>query len=154
MDSRARIGQLLEQMGKLSGHDIDEILQEQASSNLGHPRAFGEIALAMGLCEPQDVCIAWVRQLNQGMERIDLAAFGVDAQAVAYMTRELATRFCAIPVRLVGNDLVVALSDPAHAAVFEALRDAMHATPHFVLADAAQIRQMIGRYYPGDTAAA
>ena len=152
--SRTRIGYLLEQMGKLSGHDIDEILQEQASSNLGHHRSFGQIAMAMGLCEPQDVWIAWVQQLAQGMERVDLAALGVDAQAVAYMTRELAARFCAIPVRLVGGDLVIALSDPAHAVVFEALRDAMHATPHFVLADATQIRQMIARYYPCGTAVA
>lgn len=152
--SRTRIGQVLEQMGKLSGHDIDEILQEQASSNLGHHRSFGEIAMAMGLCEPHDVWSAWVQQLNQGMERIDLASLGVDAQAAACVTREIATQFCAIPVRLVGSDLVIALSDPAHAAVFEALRESMHATPHFVLADAGQIRHMIARYYGSGSAAA
>jgi hypothetical protein len=145
---------LLEQMGKLSGHDIDEILQEQASSNLGHRRTFGEIAMAMGLCEPQDVWLAWVQQLALGMERVDLASMGVDTQAVAYVRREIATQFCAIPVRLVGSELVIALSDPSHAAVFEALRESMHATPHFVLADPAQVRQMIARYYGSGSAAA
>jgi type IV pilus assembly protein PilB len=147
-----RMGQLLEQMGKLSGHDIDEILQEQLSG--GPKRPFGEIALTMGLCEPQHIWHAWVNQLSEQMEKVNLQTLGVDAQAVALMPRELAMRFCAVPVRIVDGQLIIAVSDPAHAAVFEALRETLHAHPHFVLADAEQIRQMITRYYPGSSAAA
>ena len=150
--SRMRMGQLLEQMGKLSGHDIDEILQEQLSG--GPKRPFGEIALTMGLCEPQHIWHAWVNQLSQNMEKVNLASLGVDAQAVAMMPRDLAVRFCAVPVRIVGGELIIALSDPAHAAVFDSLRETLHAHPHYVLAEADQIRLMISRYSPGGSAAA
>ena len=79
--SRMRIGQLLEQMGKLSGHDVDEILHEQSSP--GVRKSFGEIALIWGLCRPEHIWKAWADQLSDGLERIDLETFGIDSQAVS-----------------------------------------------------------------------
>lgn len=147
--SRARMGQLLERMGKLSGHDIDEILQEQASN--GTKRPFGEIALTMGLCEPQHIWQAWASQVASGtLEKVNLYSLGVDAQAVSRVPREIASRFCAMPVRLVEGGIIIALSDPGHAPVFEELGGKVH----FVLAEAEQIRAMIERYYPSGTRAA
>jgi type IV pilus assembly protein PilB len=150
--SRLRIGQVLEQMGKLSPHDIDEILHEQAST--GQRKSFGEIALTWGLCQPEHIWKAWADQLTNGFERVDLQSIGIDTQAVSQVPRELAVRFCAMPVRYLESELVIAISDPAHIAVFEDLQEQIHARPRFVLADARQIRQMIQQYYPVDTAAA
>jgi type IV pilus assembly protein PilB len=141
-----RIGQVLEQMGKLSGHDIDEILHEQSS--LGASKTFGEIALTWGLCEPEHIWKAWANQLGEGVDKVDLETIGIDAQAVSRLPRELASRFCAMPVRVCDNELVIAVSDASHAALFEDLEHVIHARPRFVLADAGQIREMIGQYYP------
>src|SRR5439155_6477219 len=55
---RARIGELLSRMVPLSGHDVEEILQEQSATR----RRFGEIALAWGLCKPEHVWDAWGQQ--------------------------------------------------------------------------------------------
>jgi hypothetical protein len=63
-------------------------------------------------------------------------------------------RFCAIGVRLLDDELVIAVSDPAHIAVFEHLHETLDTKPRFVLADAVQIREMIARYYPTDSAVA
>ena len=53
-----------------------------------------------------------------------------------------------MPVRLIdGGLIIVALSDPAHAHVFEVLQELHAEAVHFVLADAEQIRQMIERYF-------
>ena len=150
--SRLRIGKVLEQMGKLSGHDIDEILQEQESTIT--KKTFGEIALTWGLCQPEHIWKAWAHQLSDGFERIDLRSTGIDAQAVARLPRELAVRLCAIGVRLLDDELVIAVSDPAHIAVFEHLHEMLGTQPRFVLADAAQIREMIARYYPTEVAMA
>ena len=149
--SRLRIGQLLEQMGKLSRHDIDEILQEQASS--GAKKTFGQIALTFGLCQPEHIWKAWADQLTDGFERVDLQSFGIDSQAVARLPHELAMRFCAMPIRMVGDEVIIAVSDPSHIALFEDLEDFLKARPRFVLADAGQIRGMIARYYPSLTTA-
>jgi type IV pilus assembly protein PilB len=150
--SRLRIGQLLEQMGKLSGHDIDEILHEQASP--GAKKTFGQIALTFGLCQPEHIWKAWADQLSDGFERVDLKSFGIDSQAVSRLPRELACRFCAMPIRVVEDEMIIAISDPSHMALFDDLDDLLRARPRFVLADAAQIRQMIEHYYPTATNAA
>ena len=150
--SRLRIGKMLEQMGKLSSHDIDEILHEQSAP--GGKKSFGEIALTWGLCQPEHIWKAWANQLSDGFERIDLRATGIDAQAVSRLPRELAVRFCAIGVRLLDDELVIAVSDAAHIALFEHLHEMHDTRPRFVLAEAQQIREMIARYYPAETAQA
>ena len=149
--SRMLMGQLLEQMGKLSGHDIDEILLEQLSG--GPRKPFGEIALTWGLCEPSHIWQAWFNQLGGELDRINLQEIGVDAQAVSMLRPDLAVRFGAVPVRVVEDVVVIAVSDPASAAVLRSLHDAMHTRAHFVLADPEQIRTMIARYYPMTPAA-
>src|SRR4051812_15758645 len=84
---RSRIGELLSRIVPLSGHDVEEILQDQAGTN----RKFGEIALAWGLCQPQHVWKAWCRQLaSAGTEQVDLKLVGIDAQAAASIPAELA----------------------------------------------------------------
>src|SRR5438270_2166478 len=108
--SRMRIGQVLEQMGRISGHDIDEILHEQSS--IGARKTFGEIALTWGLCEPEHIWKAWANQLEGNCERVDLNMVGIDSQAVSRLPRELAWRFCAMPVRISEDELVIAISDP------------------------------------------
>jgi hypothetical protein len=152
--SRLRIGQVLEQMGKLSPLDVDEILQEQASNTGGGgvKKTFGEIALTWGLCQPQHIWKAWAEQLSDGFERVDLRTIGVDTQAACRMTRELAVRLCAMPLRDVEGEVVIAVSDAAHVVAFEELHEQLGARPRFVLAEAGQIREMIERYYPAAAA--
>ncbi|MBV8780792.1 MAG: hypothetical protein JO353_05280, partial [Phycisphaerae bacterium] len=103
-----RIGDILSRIIPLSGHDIEEILQEQRSSH----RRFGDIALAMGLCQPADVWRAWSGQLDcpeGGVRHIDLDAVGIDSQAIEFMSAIDARRWTAIPVRVFGDELVVAV---------------------------------------------
>ena len=70
-------------MGKLSSHDIDEILQEQQSGS--HSKTFGEIALTWGLCQPEHIWKAWSNQLSAGFDQVDLQTFGIDpCHDVAY----------------------------------------------------------------------
>ena len=149
--SRMLMGQLLEQMGKLSSHDIDEILHEQLSG--GPRKSFGEIALTWGLVEPAHIWQAWINQLGGELDHINLEEIGVDAQAVSMLPSDLAIRFGAMPVRVVEDTVVIAVADASGAAVLQSLHDAMHVRVHFVLADARQIQVMIQRYYPNATAA-
>ena len=75
----ARFGELLGRMVELTGHDVEEILNEQEVTH----RRFGEIAMSWGLCRPEHVWHAWASQVSEEGTRIDLDDFGVDSQALA-----------------------------------------------------------------------
>jgi hypothetical protein len=142
--NRMRIGELLGQMGKLSGHDIDEILQEQSAS--GH--RFGDIALTWGLVQPQHIWTAWCSQLQEDAAPVDLDQLGIDAQVTARIPGELAWRLHAMPVRRIENQLVFAISDLSQVAALQQFEKSSGVRVRFVLADAKQIDAALKQHYP------
>ena len=150
MSRRARIGELLSRMVPLSGHDVEEILQEQSSNR----RRFGDIALSWGLCRPEHVWDAWVQQSADGTETVDLEKIGIDAQAAAMLPSEVARQLGVIPVRVASDAVLIATSDtaPEHAA--EPLAQHLHRRIMFVRASQDQLLRMIELYYPTPTAQA
>ncbi len=139
-----RFGELLSRLVHLSGHDVDEILAEQNASH----RRFGEIALSLGMCTPENVWQAWCDQLLTQVQKVDLDGLGVDAQAAALIPRELAQRHRAIPIRSLENVLVVAVADSNTESVAAELELVTLRELRFVVADAEQIEQAIESYYP------
>jgi type IV pilus assembly protein PilB len=141
-----RIGEILSRIIPLTTHDIEEILHEQRATH----RPFGDIALAMGLCQPQDIWQAWSGQLdgtNGRLQAIDLDSMGIDAQAVDFISPEEARRWTAIPVRVFGDELVVALHPANQQLARSAIRVRRGLKVKFVLAEKAQIEQAIEIYY-------
>src|ERR1035441_5376534 len=104
--SQVRFGEFLGCLVHLSHHDVDEILEEQSSTK----HRFGEIALSWGLCAPEHVWQAWCDQLLSQIQKVDLEKLGVDSQATALIPGELARRLGAIPIRCLGQQLIVAVS--------------------------------------------
>jgi hypothetical protein len=140
---RRRMGELLKGMVPMTDQDVQEILEEQRSSG----RRFGEIAMAWGLCEPEHVWLAWCNQAGRQLERVRLLHIGVDAQAPNVLSRAMAERHTAIPVRVFDRLVVVAIADPAQQ---QSLRNHLQ-TPgrevRFVLAHPADIQWAIDVYY-------
>ena len=98
----ARIGQILSESVPLSEHDVEEILNEQKSTR----QRFGDAALALGKARPDQVWDAWLAQLRE--QPLDLTRFWPDPAAVSCVTSELALQFTFVPMRIRGNQLVVA----------------------------------------------
>ena len=141
-------GEYLARVVDLSGHDVAEILEDQAASG----RRFGEIALAWGLCQTTHVWEAWANQLEHRTPQVDLDAVGVDAQATAELPARLARRFSAVPVRRAGAGLVVA-TDAASLPRAEARLPALlRRNVCFILAPTDQIASALKTYYPTSTA--
>jgi hypothetical protein len=138
----ARFGQLLSRMVSLSDHDIAEILEDQSSSR----RRFGEIAIAWGLCQPQHIWRAWAKQCAQDQKRIDLSRCGIDAQAVALLSPELAERLTIIPLRSFEDEVIIATASPVVDESGELARH-LHKQCSFVIADPIQIKAAIRAYY-------
>src|SRR2546423_15645988 len=144
MSRRARIGELLRAMVPLSGHDVEEILQEQSSNG----RKFGEIALAWGLCQPQHVWDAWCQQGDRDGETLDLDKVGIDARAAALLPAETARQLGMIPLRVASDCALIATSDAAPEHATNQLAELLHRRIKFVRATREQIAAMIEMDYP------
>jgi hypothetical protein len=145
-----KIGEILCKMVPITDQDVEEILCEQAVTG----QKFGEIAISWGLCNAEHVLRAWADQTAGRHERVDLDYIGVDGQAIAALPRELAVYFHAIPIRILSDLLVVAV---AQESVIPTLREFLkNVRPElrFVLADGAEVDEMVATYYDGVTLAA
>jgi hypothetical protein len=144
MNRRARMGELLSRMVPLSGHDVEEILQEQSNNR----RKFGEIALSWGLCRPEHVWDAWCQQSADGTEVVDLEKIGIDTQAAALLTGDVARELSVIPVRVSSDAVLLAIAETPSEDTSKSLTDALHRRIKFVRANPEQLRAMIELYYP------
>jgi type IV pilus assembly protein PilB len=147
--SGKRIGERLSNMVPLSGHDIEEILSEQGTTG----KRFGDIAIQLGLCSPEHIWRAWGNQLAEKPQRRDLDEFGIDAQAVEHLPRQVAVRYHVIPVRMLGDELVIAVDEAAYPEVAKELIALLGSKLIFVLSSHTQIARAIRSYYPQCTAA-
>ena len=141
--SRPLFGECLSDVVALSDHDVSEILEDQAASR----RRFGEIALAWGLCRPEDVWQAWCHQLNRLTPEVDLKKIGIDAQAAAHLPKAVAREFCAVPIRSFGNHLVVATTRENLGRACSELPKLVKKEVKLVIASRASIERAIEEYY-------
>jgi Type II secretion system (T2SS), protein E, N-terminal domain len=150
MDAGLRIGEVLGQMGQLTPHDVNEILAEQRTTGA----RFGEIALALGLLQPEHVWAAWCAQLAQRLERVDLKEVGIDAQAAEWVPREIAVGLHVMPLRVWEGRLVMAVADTTRAGALGELAQRVGLEIRCVLADSRQIAEALAEYYPAVSLAA
>jgi hypothetical protein len=141
---RQRMGDLLARIARLSPHDVDEILAEQRQRR----QPFGQIAIALGFCQPEHVWEAWCSQLSERLEVVDLDRLGIDAQATEFLPREVALGLPALPVRVWEGMLIVAVSEAIKAAGVAELGRRVGMEVRCVLAPAGQIEKGLARYYP------
>src|SRR5438552_3431719 len=117
MQLRPRFGELLGRLTTISRHDVEEILNEQASTQ----RRFGEIALAWGLCRPEHVWNVWCSQLTTNGDKIDLKRIAIDSRAIDCVTGEVARSLKILPIRLINEMLIIAAADVSVEAKFPSL---------------------------------
>ena len=144
MQRRARFGELLSRLVPLSGHDIEEILQEQTANR----RKFGDIALSWGLCKPEHIWDAWAQQSAHDHELVDLEKVGVDAQAAALLPAEVAHKLNVIPVRMASDIVLVATADAQPEHLADALNELLRRRVRFVRVERDQLARVMQTYYP------
>ncbi|HSW45646.1 MAG TPA: hypothetical protein VLM89_08750 [Phycisphaerae bacterium] len=97
-------GEILMEMGLLTAEQVEQILEKQCHT----AQKFGQIAMRLGWVAPDQVWEAWARQMGYRRRFVDLKEVGIDTTAVLRVTISTAQSLQVVPLRLWGDNLVVA----------------------------------------------
>lgn len=122
-----------------SPRDLDQILVEAglvsperleaAHTAAKEGESVVDVLLAQGVITPRDVAVA--RSLQLGLPLIDLKRHVVQPRALALVPEEIASRYHAIPLDIIGGELVVVMENPQDIRALEdiSLRAGMRVRP-------------------------
>ena len=114
--ARVPLGQLLIQSGFLTQVQLDDALYEGSRTG----ERLGEVVVRRGLASEDDVARLLADQW--GLDYVERSAIWFDGNALTRLSREDAQRLEALPTRVEGGNVVVAVAEPTEGRL-EALRD-------------------------------
>lgn len=138
---RRLVGQVLKASGVLSEAQVQQALGEQRKNG----GLIGQHFTAMGLCTADQLAAALAEQA--GLESVAADALVPTPEALELVDGNTAHTFRVLPLRIDGNELVVALADPLNTAVLDDLGFATGRTLRAVVAESKAIEAAIRREY-------
>ncbi len=118
------LGQILVEAGLVSPEQL-----EAARAAAKEGESVVDVLLAQGVITPRDVAVA--RSLQLGLPLIDLKRHVVQPRALALVPEEIARRYHAIPLDIIGGELIVVMENPQDIRALEdiSLRAGMRVRP-------------------------
>ncbi len=171
-DNKGRLGETLLQNKKIKREQLRRALEEQ--SKLGRVKPLGEILVDLGYVTQLDVEEALNKQrsgggrledtlvqsgkispemlarslaMQLGYEFIEEGAANVDPYAVSLVPEATGRRYQAMPIRLEGNTLVVAMKDPRHVFALDDIRLITGKEIQPAVATEETLSKLINRFY-------
>jgi type IV pilus assembly protein PilB len=136
------LGSLLINRGLLDVEQVKRAFEEQQLTG----KRLGEIVVAHGWITPQDLARALAEQ--NGLEYVDLSETELDHGVAMLLPRELATRYEAVPVRFLADDLLlVAVADPTDIGRADDLRLALGHNVRLAVAEPDDLERSIKKLY-------
>ncbi|KHF40952.1 GspE/PulE family protein [Halalkalibacter okhensis] len=137
---RKRLGDLLVDAGLLQEKQLNEALDAKASD-----QKLGDALLELGFITEQQLIEALEIQL--GIEQISLYRYPIDVNLMKVVPKEFAIRNKLIPLKLDGNQLLVAMADPMDYFAIDDLRMLTGYQIDTAIATKDEITQAIDRHY-------
>src|SRR5579863_1286531 len=143
---RKKIGEFLVEKGRISAAALESALREQQGKTV----RLGEMLLSRGAVRREGLIEALTEVLQ--IEYLDVASIEVDPAALKLIPRAIAVQHSALPVRLEGKKLVIAMADPQNLPSLDQLRfsSGMDLSPRFGFRH--EIANAIERFYIGSVA--
>lgn len=115
-----RLGDLLISAGVISPDQLRDALaiQKQTKERLG------DVLISSGIITEQQLIEALQMQL--GVDFVDLTAVSIPLELAKFVPRSIAKKYCVVPVKLVKDELYVAMSDPLNFVAQEEIKAASH----------------------------
>jgi type IV pilus assembly protein PilB len=136
------LGSLLINRGLLTVDQVKQAFEEQRLTG----RRLGEIAVGHGWVTSADLSKALADQF--GLEYVDLSNTEPDRDAASLLQKELAFRYQAVPIRFLGDDLLlVAIADPTDITSADNLRLALGYNVRLAVSEPADLERTIKKLY-------
>ena len=136
-----RLGDLLVASGVITPEQIEEALKIQKET---HQR-LGDVLIQNGFITERNLIDAL--QIQLGVEFVDLTAVSIPVELAKYVPRNLARKFCVVPVKLVQDTLYLAMSDPLDFVAQEQVKAASRRKVIPMIATRQATEQAIARLY-------
>ncbi len=111
-----RLGVLLMRAGIITERQLTDALEVHKAT--GSP--LGRVLVDLGYATQGGILSVMAKQI--GIPYIDFSTQRPDANAIAAVPKDLATRYTLMPVEIVGDELVVAMADPQNVLALDDLR--------------------------------
>jgi len=134
------LGTLVYRSGLMPLETVNRALAEAAESG----RRLGEVLLDYGLPERD---LTRLLAAQHGQEFVDLTEYPIDDSVARELPRPVAEMYCALPLKLDGECILVAVPDADNAAHLTRLREALHGPIRLVTAARSDIKDAIHRLY-------
>jgi len=105
--NNVRLGDLLINLGYINQEQLDQALAFQ-KENRG--KRLGEILVEMNFITEEQMLQALAKRTE--LELVHTSALNVQMSAVALVPRQIAEKYCILPVKVINNTLVAAVNDP------------------------------------------
>ncbi len=144
VSTRRRIGEILVELDIVTDSDIEDALKVQRSTG----KRLGEVLLNEGLVQSRDLLRALAIQFD--LPFVDLNDRPIDIELAQAIPQQMAAHHRALPVWRDGQQIVVAMANPADVLALDDIRSLVgrHVKP--VMAQAAQIMNAIDQMSHSD----
>jgi type IV pilus assembly protein PilB len=136
-----RLGDLLIAAGAITQEQLEEALtiQKQKKERLGDVLIESNIITERQLIE--------ALQMQLGVDFIDLTAISIPLELAKFVPRAIAKKYNVVPVKLVKDELFVAMSDPLNFVAQEEIKAASHKRVVPMISTRRATEQAIGTLY-------
>lgn len=136
-----RLGDLLILSGKITKRQLNEALNQQELTG----QKLGEILVEREYINERDIINVLEQQM--GITQFDIQKYVVDPDIPRLISENLARRYFAIPVRVEGNKLTVAMNDPLNIFAIDDIEMATEMKVEPVLTSKQDIINAIDQYF-------
>ena len=136
-----RLGDLLIAAGAITEEQLQTALQTQKQSG----QRLGDVLIDSGIITQRQLIDALQMQL--GVDYIDLTRVSIPVELAKYVPRAIAKKYCVVPVKLVKDELYVAMSDPLDFVAQEELKSASRRQIVPMIATRRAVEQAIATLY-------
>jgi type IV pilus assembly protein PilB len=138
-----KLGEILIRQNLLTPDQLKEAVENQRRNNLGLSASL----VGLGLVSEQQITSALSKQY--GVPAIDFTTVEIDENVTRLVPREVAQKYCVVPVARRGATLTLAMADPANVYAMDDIKFVTGFTIEPVVASELSVRQAIERGYGG-----
>ncbi len=107
MKNRLKLGDALVYSQKITSEQLIEAIEHQ---KVDKTKRLGEVLVEMGFLSEEDILQALEKQLK--IPSIDLGTYNINPKATSLVPENIVRRYNLIPIDIIDNELLVAMSDP------------------------------------------